>query len=613
MSIETHHEISKLADKRTFPARDTLNEQLQRNIDRKGIKKIFGDWAQRGAVYRWGLGVARSSSCDSLTKTITQLASDQPRRLQHDNLAELLPAAELFIDWIQNTSDPSAAENASLIAWAAALPGLAAVLEADILQAMIESMIDLRESVLECNQTSSVRHLMVGAELGLTLAWRCRGLPIVKGMNSSAVDAFAKWSKAEQESVSAALEQPAETRLVLASVLRCNRLIQKTTKHRWTKQSNRTGDLLATWVTAMTTCTGSSMFSGATRQHVVDDTGKSGLLNAACSFNAKSLKGAMNAALGQKPAGGRLAWQVALPESMHHDPDAKLAVMFPDWDVRRGRTHIDYSGDDVRVEIFAGRTKVIGGTTNDDPQTAGIWQTSIETDRSEQQPDGPWTEICEYSDDDVHYLEIEQPWTAGLLLQRQFMLIRDDRCLMLADSIIPQDGNDHLPGQIKYSCRLPMPQSMGLKREPQTREAFVCDKSKRALVIPMSASEWTIGPTDAVLDQSDDGNLTFTTSGSQRLYAPLWFDLQKRRFKRMRTWRQLTVADQLRLVGRNEAVGYRVQVGSEQWIVYRSLAGKACRSFLGKHMIADFFSARFDPEDGGHEALVTVDDNEHDE
>jgi hypothetical protein len=190
------------------------------------------------------------------------------------------------------------------------------------------------------------------------------------------------------------------------------------------------------------------------------------------------------------------------------------------------------------------------------------------------------------------------------------MLIRDDRCLLLADSVIPGDSRTRLPSSIKYHSRLPLARSIGLQPERETREAFLSDDRKRVLVIPLSASEWKIGPSDANIQESADDCLVFSSSGAGRLYAPLWLDFQKRRFKRMRTWRQLTVADQLRLVGRDEAVGYRIQLGSEQWVVYRSLGERACRTVLGKHLIADFFSARFCPEDGGHEALVTVDDDE---
>lgn len=128
--------------------------------------------------------------------------------------------------------------------------------------------------------------------------------------------------------------------------------------------------------------------------------------------------------------------------------------------------------------------------------------------------------------------------------------------------------------------------------------------------MPISASEWRVGPTDAMLKETQDGHLLLSTQGSGRLYAPLWLDFQQRRFKRKRTWRQLTIADQLRIVRRDEAVGYRVQVGSEQWTLYRSLAGHCCRSILGKHLITDFFASRFDPGDGSHDELLSVDDDE---
>ena len=88
---------------------------------------------------------------------------------------------------------------------------------------------------------------------------------------------------------------------------------------------------------------------------------------------------------------------------------------------------------------------------------------------------------------------------------------------------------------------------------------------------------------------------------------------EQRRFDRKRTWRKLTVADDLRIVSDAEAVGFRVQVGSEQWMMYRSLANQINRSVLGKHLVADFFAARFYASDGSFEELVTVDDNEPDD
>ena len=131
--------------------------------------------------------------------------------------------------------------------------------------------------------------------------------------------------------------------------------------------------------------------------------------------------------------------------------------------------------------------------------------------------------------------------------------------------------------------------------------------------MPLAASEWRIGPSDATFRVSEDDHLLLTTQGKDRLYAPLWFDFQRRRLKLRRTWRQLTVADELRIVRRQEAVGYRVQLGSEQWLIYRSLGGSRCRSVLGKHVVADFFTGRFYLNDGSIEELMTVDDSDDDD
>jgi len=408
------------------------------------------------------------------------------------------------------------------------------------------------------------------------------------------------WCDREDEAMAAALAQGTDTRLVLGSLLRCRRIMERTTNRKFTKHQVQLAGALATWVAAMTTHTGGAAFSTASGKQVADDLPPHGLLGRMVELDPQALAPAISAALGARQTGGRLVWQVDLPATMHHHSDAKIAVMFPDWDVRRGRTHVDYSREHVRLEVFAGRAEVI----------AGDWQTMIQLDDVEQQACGDWVEVCEYTDDDVHYVEIEQPWTGGILLQRQVMLVRDDRCLLLADAVLPSDPLQQASRSIKYSSRLPLFDSIGIEPEAETREVFLSDGQRRALVIPLSASEWQIGPTDATLKETADRHLLLSTTGRGRLYAPLWLDLQQRRFKRKRTWRVLTVVDQLHSVQRDTAVGYRVQVGSEQWMVYRTLAEHRCRSVLGKHLIAGFYSSRFDPSDGSHDALITVDDSD---
>ncbi len=51
------------------------------------------------------------------------------------------------------------------------------------------------------------------------------------------------------------------------------------------------------------------------------------------------------------------------------------------------------------------------------------------------------------------------------------------------------------------------------------------------------------------------------------------------------------------------AVGYRVQVGKQQWLFYRSLAKAANRSLLGQNLSSEFFVARFDSQGDAQELI----------
>ncbi|MHB8902693.1 MAG: hypothetical protein ACYC6Y_28370, partial [Thermoguttaceae bacterium] len=77
-------------------------------------------------------------------------------------------------------------------------------------------------------------------------------------------------------------------------------------------------------------------------------------------------------------------------------------------------------------------------------------------------------------------------------------------------------------------------------------------------------------------------------------FAPLFLDLNARRMRRPGTWRRLTVAQSLEIVPANVAAGYRVMVGGQQWLIYRSLAAAANRTLLGHNLATEMLVARFD-------------------
>ena len=111
----------------------------------------------------------------------------------------------------------------------------------------------------------------------------------------------------------------------------------------------------------MTMHDGTTALSPAKRGELRDDLGPHGLLKESVAFDPEVLGPAVSASLAESRSGGRLAYQVCLPEAMWHCEDARVAVILPDWDVRRGRMHVDYSREDTFLELFGGRSRVLSG------------------------------------------------------------------------------------------------------------------------------------------------------------------------------------------------------------------------------------------------------------
>jgi hypothetical protein len=339
----------------------------------------------------------------------------------------------------------------------------------------------------------------------------------------------------------------------------------------------------------------------------------------AANLEPESLLPAMRASCGQSNTGGKLAWQVSLPESMLHDEQAKLACLLPEWDVRRGRCIVRYADPQTQWELSAGKRAIF----------AGALETQVVIDGQSLELDQEWEATCEYSDDDVHYLELEQPLGADYLLQRQFCVIREDQSIYFADAIVqaepePAGTSARAPSQIEYQTRIPLAPEMACRFDPDTTDGLIGmwptaahgenpAFRPRALLLPLFADEWRQSFSHAAvtgsIQQTADEHLLIQSAGRGQLYTPLWIDMQRKRFTKARTWRQLDVCYQLASVGPDQATGFRLQIGKQHWIMYRSMAEAVPRTFFGKQLIADFYLGRFDPRRRSYEDLVTVDDS----
>jgi hypothetical protein len=212
------------------------------------------------------------------------------------------------------------------------------------------------------------------------------------------------------------------------------------------------------------------------------------------------------------------------------------------------------------------------------------------------------SEVCWHSDDECEYLELEVKLGSGWRLQRQYLFSRDDLFLWVADVLLGDE-----PAQIEYSCPWPISAACQAVPELETRDmAFAINDKIQSSVMAANAAEWRVSRSNCELELSDVGLLHRFETEAKAAYIPLFFDLDKKRAKQERTWRQLTVAEQLDITSPDVAAGFRVQAGDDQWMFYRSLGPRGNRSLLGQNTVAEFLAGRF-LRDGLIEELVEVD------
>jgi hypothetical protein len=161
------------------------------------------------------------------------------------------------------------------------------------------------------------------------------------------------------------------------------------------------------------------------------------------------------------------------------------------------------------------------------------------------------------------------------------------------------------PRALRYSLHIPLGGEVDAVLADESREIRLRARDTQALVFPLSLAEWRADRRFGELSLDAHGlELQHATVGAS-LYAPLWIDLDPERGHKPFTWRQLTVADERRIVPRDAAAGYRVQFGKKQWLIYRSLTQPRNRSVLGHNLATDFLIARFG-RDGSVKTLIEV-------
>lgn len=269
-----------------------------------------------------------------------------------------------------------------------------------------------------------------------------------------------------------------------------------------------------------------------------------------------------------------------LPKPSFNSEWSGLAVMATHWSNNAPRLSLTYADDPLRIELAVGRRTLI----------TGQWITSTMCDGKLIPAVSEWEELLWRSDPDCDYLELSIDLADGLRIDRQLVLGREDRVLYLADMVVTSGES---PRQLRHSIQLPLAPDVVWQPEVETRDGTLADSKLRSAVIPPGLFEWRCDSRGGSLT-CQDGRLTLTQEVTGRaLCCPLFFDFDRRRSKKERTWRHLTVGEALKNVADDVAVGYRVQSGRDQWLFYRSLGPSANRTLLGQNVSSESYAGRF--------------------
>jgi len=256
------------------------------------------------------------------------------------------------------------------------------------------------------------------------------------------------------------------------------------------------------------------------------------------------------------------------------------------------------------------RSVLLEVAVQNEPLLFGLWTFDIHLGTKTLSPAGKWSKICEHTERGCDYVEIELPLSGDYRLQRSLLVNHKDKVLLLTDAVLAdeeQDTNESL----SYRAEFYVSPKLRAKTSTEATEIEFRSVGRGTApvfrALPLALPEWTVAkPVGTKLNGLVSGTFTETEgtlvlrqeSTGASLFVPLLFDLNADRLSKRYTWRQLAVGENLQRVQEDQAVGYRIQLGQDQFLLYRSLTARANRTVLGHNLMDDFCFARFDPETG---------------
>ncbi len=564
-------------------------KHLARRRKPRGLAERLARFPLRQAPWRWGLDDA--ADCQAAAEVLGPL--DRVRRgkpIEPEALEALV--RELLAE--DQPGLPGYSDSLELVGWASALPALAQWLSATRWWELLAHLLQAVNAAKLAPAPADPRvELVLVGELPLSLAcvlpelWPCRSLA---GEARSVIRE--SWEQLLDEAGQIRAAQEVHLRPLLASWTRCWHLARALDKQPWPESSVER--FLRAWQHALrlTRRDGSQALQVEPALLGQTDSARRGrwLREAATTLNRPGKALADGKSRKRSPADDKLpGWITSAPASSQSGW-AQAAVLRSDWSRRANLVAVDHHGPNSKIELLS----------QGQPWFSGAWSCQVRQNDQTLTVSEPWAQICWTSDEDLDYLELEADLSPSVRIQRQVLLARADRFLLLIDSVLAEDA-----APLSYTGRLPLAAQVACSPAEQTRELRLEAPRGGGWVLPLALPEWQCDHRVGSLTV-DGQHLTLEQQASgPALAAALWIDLEPRRRNEPLTWRQLTVAEQRSVVPSNAAAAFRVQFGGRQWLIYRSFDGPANRTVLGKNLVTEFFVGRF-RGDGNAETLLEL-------
>lgn len=274
--------------------------------------------------------------------------------------------------------------------------------------------------------------------------------------------------------------------------------------------------------------------------------------------------------------------------AVQSDP-AKLAILRRDWSQKSPVFGLEYQNPQCQLDVA-----VLGRSIMQGP-----WDTIISANDMTIPVMEQWDSTCWFADPDADYLELRMVVGSGLILERQIFLPRVIDLLWMCDTL-----KSSRQEKLELTWRLSMPAATNLTGTLPTRAQRLAGFGMELRVAPVGfpANPLSSAPGRISLEK---GVLYCTTRAEgSRVVMPLVWSWDPELLPPQAEWRHLTITNDRRPVGPDEAVAYRFPHRDRQVIFFRALRQAIRYAFIGHQTYSESLIGEIDPDGDVHPWLM---------